>query len=78
MQVEPVPWARGAGVVDLARSIRSGADEQASGRLALHVLDVLEAIQRAAAEGCIVEISSPGAVNPDVLPESWNPAEAIL
>ena len=43
-------YGRGSGVLDLARAIRSGGTERASGAVAAHVLDVLLAVRDAAAE----------------------------
>ena len=48
---ETVPAAgatagRGLGVLDMARAIRAGTPHRASGELALHVLDTMEAIAR--------------------------------
>ncbi|MFI6424323.1 Gfo/Idh/MocA family protein [Promicromonospora sp. NPDC050880] len=68
-------YGRGAGVVDLVRSVRDGRTERASGALAAHVLDVLLAVRDAAETGRAVEIASTVApVAP--LPEGWDPAEA--
>ncbi|RIY01939.1 gfo/Idh/MocA family oxidoreductase [Aureimonas flava] len=49
------------GVADLVRSIREGREPRASGRLALHVLEVMEAILRAGETGEPVAIG--GGVN---------------
>ena len=68
-------FGRGAGVVDLVRSIRDGGTERASGAVAAHVLDILLGVQDAAAAGRPVEIAS--AVGPvEPLPEGWDPAVA--
>ncbi|MFD7022628.1 gfo/Idh/MocA family oxidoreductase, partial [Promicromonospora sukumoe] len=68
-------FGRGAGVVDLVRSIRDGGTERASGAVAAHVLDILLGVRDAAAAGQPVEIASVvGPVAP--LPEGWDPAEA--
>jgi predicted dehydrogenase len=70
-------YGRGAGVVDLVRSIREGGSERASGALAAHVLDIMLAIQEAAVEGRPVEVAS--AVDPVApLPEGWDPAAATV
>ncbi|WP_432511519.1 Gfo/Idh/MocA family protein [Kineococcus sp. SYSU DK001] len=70
-------YGRGSGVLDLARAIRTGGTERASGAVAAHVLDVLLAIRDAAAQGSAVEITSKVApVAP--LPEDWDPAAATL
>src|SRR5690606_37131679 len=66
---------RGAGVVDLVRSLRDGTTERASGAMAAHVLDILLGVRDAAAAGQPVEITS--AVPPVApLPEGWDPAVA--
>ncbi|MBE1878381.1 Gfo/Idh/MocA family protein [Myceligenerans pegani] len=70
-------YGRGAGVVDLVRSIRDGGTERASGAVAAHVLDIMLSIQEAAHAGRPVEIAS--AVGPvEPLPEGWDPAEATV
>ncbi|WP_307786104.1 Gfo/Idh/MocA family oxidoreductase [Rathayibacter sp. SD072] len=50
---------RGVGLADLADALRHGRPERASGRLALHVLEVMDAILRSSAEGVVVPIASP-------------------
>ncbi|WP_247048804.1 Gfo/Idh/MocA family protein [Arthrobacter rhizosphaerae] len=70
-------WGRGVGVVDLARSIRSGQEERASGTLALHVLDVLLAIQEAGRERRWIQLSSANAA-PVPLSEDWDPTAATI
>lgn len=75
---EGVALARGTGVVDLARSIRADVPEQASGALAMHVLDVLLAIRDAAAEGRIVDVDPAGVPVPEALPEGWDPSATVL
>lgn len=68
-------WGRGTGVVELARAIREGRPERASGAVALHVLDVLLAVRDAAQSGSAVEVpSSIDAIPP--LPEDFDPAAA--
>lgn len=76
--VETVPWARGIGVVDLARSIRAGVPEQASGAMAAHVLDVLLAIRDAAEQGRIVDVDPGGFTPPAPLPADWDPTASTL
>ncbi|GAB3605045.1 Gfo/Idh/MocA family oxidoreductase [Conyzicola nivalis] len=68
---------RGSGVLDLARAIRGGEPERASGALALHVLDVLLAVERAAETQSTVALTS-AVERPAPLPESWDPAAATL
>lgn len=75
---EGVALARGTGVVDLARSIRAGVPEQASGALAAHVLDVLLAIREAAAERRVVDVDPAGVEVPRALPRGWDPAARTL
>lgn len=50
--------ARGTGVADLARAIRSGREHRASGHLAHHVIEVMEASVRSPAEGRHIAIES--------------------
>jgi predicted dehydrogenase len=49
---------RGLGVVDLAHALVQGTPQRASGRLGLHVLEVMIAVQEAAASGHAVPIRS--------------------
>ena len=56
------------GLADLARSLVERRPPRASGRLALHVLDVLEAMLGAATSGG-ARILEPAAVQPPALPE---------
>ncbi|MGO4535130.1 Gfo/Idh/MocA family protein [Leifsonia sp. 2MCAF36] len=70
-------FGRGVGVLDLARSLRSGTTERASGQLALHVLDILLAIQRSAETGLPTEVSSTVVV-PEPLDPAWDPTEKTL
>lgn len=68
---------RGAGVVELARAIRAGVPERASGDLSLHVLDVMQSTLEAGATGQPVDVAS--TVEPaQILPDGWDPAEATL
>jgi predicted dehydrogenase len=68
---------RGSGVLDLARAIRSGGPERASGALAAHVLDVLLSISEAADTGHHVAVESTVA-KPVPLDEDWDPAAATV
>lgn len=70
-------WGRGVGVLDLARSIRAGESERASGALADHVLDVLISIAEAATTGAPVTVES-SAPSPPPLPENWDPTATTL
>ena len=49
---------RGAGVADMAYAIQSGRPHRASGDLAFHVLDIIEALEESSAQGQHVEIKS--------------------
>jgi predicted dehydrogenase len=55
------------GLLDMAAGIRRGRPHRAGGELALHVLEVLEGIERAAVEGRHVMIES-GCTRPEALP----------
>jgi len=70
-------YGRGAGVLDLARAIRSGTDERASAAVAFHVLDIMAAIADAAASGSTVELQST-VDPPETLPHQWNPTTRTL
>ena len=70
-------FGRGTGVVDLARAIRSGTDERASGALAAHVLDVLLAISTSAETHETVAVES-AVGRPVPLDESWDPAQRTV
>ncbi|MGR6919812.1 Gfo/Idh/MocA family protein [[Actinomadura] parvosata] len=63
---------RGLGVLDLARAIRIGGRPRASGELALHVLDVMEAITASADTGSFMPVRTTFAA-PDVLAAEWDP-----
>lgn len=56
--LSPVGFGRGLGVLDLARSIRTGVPEKASGDLAFHVLDVLVALEESSATQSSVQVGS--------------------
>ncbi|WP_025158066.1 Gfo/Idh/MocA family protein [Leifsonia aquatica] len=68
---------RGTGVVELARAIRAGVPERASGEQAFHVLDVMVATIEAGTSGVPVEVESTVQVAP-ALPEDWEPRAATL
>jgi predicted dehydrogenase len=81
---EPTPlpatgstYGRGTGVLDLARAIRSGVPERASGELAAHVLDVLLAIAEAAESGRAHAVASTVS-RPAPLEPGWAPTEPTL
>ncbi|WP_338693545.1 Gfo/Idh/MocA family oxidoreductase [Streptomyces sp. Q6] len=68
---------RGLGVVDLARSIRTGTAPRASGALALHVLETMTAVTDSARRGAFTGPPTPF-VPPAPLPVAWDPTEATL
>ena len=71
-------FSRGAGVVELARAIRAGQPERASGEFAFHVLDIMVSTQASAeSDGTAVDIASSVQI-PPALPENWNPTEKTL
>jgi len=49
---------RGAGVADMAYAIQSGRPHRASGDLAFHVLDIMQALDESAQQGRHIEIKS--------------------
>ena len=49
---------RGAGVADMAYAIQSGRPHRASGELAFHVLDIMQALEESAAQGRHIDIGS--------------------
>jgi predicted dehydrogenase len=70
-------YGRGSGVLDLARALRGGDAERASGAVASHVLDVLLAVSEAAESRSVVEVAST-VTKPEPLAEAWDPSEATL
>jgi predicted dehydrogenase len=68
---------RGTGVVDLARAIRAGVPERASGELAFHVLDIMVSMIEATESGAFVDVASTVEVQPP-LPSDWDPRAATL
>jgi predicted dehydrogenase len=77
IEAEGAAFGRGTGVVELARAIRAGVPERASGRLAAHVLDIMLGIRDSAASGMPVEIGSEAPATAP-LPTGWNPQDATL
>lgn len=68
---------RGSGVLDLARAIRAGVPERATGEQAYHVLDVLVSIGEAATRAEWVTVESTIEFG-DALPEHWDPTARTL
>ena len=56
------------GLADMAHAIRSGRPHRASGELALHVLEVMEAFQRSSDSGTAHRPSRPGPSGRRMLP----------
>ncbi|MEW6071057.1 MAG: Gfo/Idh/MocA family oxidoreductase [Planctomycetota bacterium] len=54
----PLDNARGLGLADLARTLRTGGEPRASGELAYHVLDVMHALLESSEGGRHVEVAS--------------------
>ncbi|EOD63017.1 Gfo/Idh/MocA family protein, partial [Amycolatopsis vancoresmycina] len=69
--------SRGTGVLELARAIRAGVPERASGELAYHVLDAMLAIDESITRGQSVEVASTVAIPPP-LPVGWDPYAKTL
>ena len=63
---------RGTGVLDMARSIRTGTRPLASGALGYHVLDTLMAMDESVASGRSVEVTSTVDAVP-LVAEGWDP-----
>jgi predicted dehydrogenase len=63
---------RGMGVVDMVRAIRAGAPHRASGELALHVLEMMTAIERSAGSGEFALVET-GFDTPAPLDPQWDP-----
>jgi predicted dehydrogenase len=63
---------RGTGVVDMVRSIRRGRPHRASGEMALHVLEMMTAIERSAYRGEFEPVESVFSV-PGALDTEWDP-----
>jgi predicted dehydrogenase len=77
VEVAEETYGRGAGVLDLARCIRTGRAPVASGELGFHILDVMVAMEESIATRRTVEVTS--AIDPvPLLPEAWNPHTATL
>jgi len=63
---------RGSGVVDMVRAIRDGRPHRASGEMALHVLEMMAAIERSALSGAFEDVASRFDV-PEPLDAQWDP-----
>ena len=73
--VIPAPGAaagRGTGVINMVRAIRAGAPHRASGELALHVLEMMTAIERSAVSAAFEPVES-RFDTPAPLDPQWDP-----
>jgi predicted dehydrogenase len=68
---------RGTGALELARAIRAGVPERASGELAYHVLDAMLAIEESISLGRSMDVESTVDV-PPALPVDWDPYASTL
>lgn len=68
---------RGLGVVELARAIRAGVPERASGELALHVLDIMQSTEESAASGEPITLTTTASTAP-AMPDDLDPWKATL
>jgi hypothetical protein len=59
-------------VLDLARAVRAGTAHRASGELALHVLDIMEAVARSITGGTFERVGTTFDT-PAALPADWDP-----
>jgi predicted dehydrogenase len=66
---------RGSGVVDMVRAIARDEPHRASGEMALHILEMMIAIERSASTAAFEPVESVFDV-PDALPEEWDPYAA--
>ncbi|MBX9472020.1 Gfo/Idh/MocA family protein [Microcella sp.] len=68
---------RGLGVIELARAIRAGVPERASGELALHVLDIMQSTEESAASGQPITLTTSATTAP-AMPDDLDPWKATL
>jgi predicted dehydrogenase len=66
---------RGSGVVDMVRAIAAGTPHRAGGELALHVLEMMTAIERSASTAAFETVTTRFAV-PASLDRQWDPYAA--
>ena len=66
---------RGFGLADMAHAIETDRPHRASGELAFHVLEIMDAVLRAAHEHAVIELTSsvarPEPVPADSTPSTW-------
>jgi predicted dehydrogenase len=68
---------RGMGVLDMARGLRTGEPHRATGEIALHVLEIMEAIERSAVTGRFEPVHSTFS-RPEPLPPGWDPHATVV
>jgi len=68
---------RGIGVLQMARALRSGAPPCASGELALHILEIMEAVGRSVAAGKFEPVLTRFNL-PSLTDAGWDPLAATL
>jgi predicted dehydrogenase len=67
---------RGSGVVDMVRAIANNEPHRASGEMALHVLEVMAALEQSAASGSFQAVTTSFGT-PAPLAEEWDPYVAV-
>ena len=72
LPADGVAAGRGSGVLDLARALRTGQPHRATGEIALHVLEMMTAIDRSAADGSFEPVTTTFAI-PAPLEPGWDP-----
>jgi predicted dehydrogenase len=69
--------SRGLGVADMAAAIRTGRPHRASGELAFHILDIMQAIHEASDQGRHIDLTST-VTRPAMLPVGLRPGQVDL
>lgn len=72
LPADGVTAGRGIGVLDMARAVATGEPHRASAEIALHVLEMMAAIQRSATGAGFQRVKS-GFSTPEALPLGWDP-----
>jgi len=72
-----IDTGRGVGLADMADAITENRPHRASGRLALHVLEIMDAILRSSREKAVIEIEST-AERPEIVPLQTTDATPIV
>lgn len=69
--------SRGIGLADMVLAERGGRPHRASGEMALHVLDIMQAVHEASDSGCAIELTT-SCDRPAILPEGWDASSAWM